>query len=249
MHIDIKRNNITVKLLETEEELEKVRRLRYEELILFHRDRSDISFEESYNDVDRCCDNLIAVDTDTDEVVGSYRLITKEHLAKTGGFACDSTFDVSAIKNSPEKAVELGRAVVKEEYRDGVVIKCLLQGVFQYLLEYGARYTFGIIYLPKMEEKAFDNLVSYFYKYRLDKNDLDISVLGPSFSLNRVPENEIDIAEVRKHMPPLVKAYLMLGCRFADTGCVDDKLFGSPGVMLVVDAQKADMRFVKYITK
>ena len=153
MQINIRKNNILVKLLETEEELEKARRLRYEELILFHRDRDDISYEESYNDVDRFCDNLIAIDTDTDEVVGSYRLINKEHLEKTGGFACDATFDVTAIKNSPEKAVELGRAVVKEEYRDGIVIKCLLQGLFQYLLEYGAKYTFGIIYLPKMDEK------------------------------------------------------------------------------------------------
>ena len=48
MQINIRKNNILVKLLETEEELEKARRLRYEELILFHRDRDDISYEESY---------------------------------------------------------------------------------------------------------------------------------------------------------------------------------------------------------
>lgn len=247
MQINIRKNNILVKLLETEEELEKARRLRYEELILFHRDRDDISYEESYNDVDRFCDNLIAIDTDTNEVVGSYRLINKEHLDKTGGFACDATFDVTAIKNSPEKAVELGRAVVKEEYRDGIVIKCLLQGLFRYLLEYGAKYTFGIIYLPKMDEKAFDNLVSYFYTRLLDKNELDIKAREPSFSLNRKPKQEIDLALVKKHIPPLVKAYLMLGCRFAGTGCVSDKLFDSPGVMLVVDKDNIDDRLVKYI--
>ena len=104
--LDFCKNNIRIKLIETEEELFQARLLRYEELILLHRDAGDVKFEDSYDTWDEFCDHLIAVDVNTDKVVGCYRLIRRKHLEKTGGFAMESNFNIEDIKNLWDSQIE-----------------------------------------------------------------------------------------------------------------------------------------------
>ncbi len=236
-------------MLSTAEELYQARRLRYEELILFHRERTEISFEQSYNDDDLYCDHLIAIDTDTKEVVGSYRLITRKHLKKINKFACESNFNIDDIKNQPYNIMELGRAVVKNGYRDGLVIKMLLSGVLKYVNQNDIRLMFGSIFFPPMEEDAFDKLMSYFNMYLSKDTSLQPYAYQPSIKLDRVPIDTINLSEVKRTVPPILKAYMSMGCVFASSAHLTDKVFDAPNTLVILDFATMNKRFVEFMTR
>lgn len=60
--IDISHKNLVVKLAETREEIEKARKLRFEELI--SKSNPDIPYADCFDDSDFVYDHLIVTDTD-----------------------------------------------------------------------------------------------------------------------------------------------------------------------------------------
>ena len=102
--INLQHSNMTLKLAETREEIEKARQLRYSELVHLHN--KEISFDDSFDDSDFVYDHLIVVD-EVGDVVGTYRLGRREHLKHMDGFAIESKFDVSAIKATKGEILEL----------------------------------------------------------------------------------------------------------------------------------------------
>ncbi len=247
--VDFAHKNIRVKMLETADELYQTRRLRYEELILFHRDRAEISFEQSYNDDDLYCDHLIAIDTDTSEVVGSYRLITRKHLKTINKFACENNFNIDDIKKQSYNVMELGRAVVKNGYRDGLVIKMLLSGVLKYVTQNDIRLMFGSIFFPPMEKEAFDKLLSYFNMSVSKDSSLQPYAYEPYLTLNRTPIEALNLNEVKRTVPPILKAYISMGCVFAKSAHLEDKVFDAPNILIMLDFTTMNKKFVELMTR
>ena len=206
--LDFCKNNIRVKLVETAEELHQARLLRYEELILHHRNKEEVAFEESYDDWDADCDNLVAIDVEKNLVVGCYRLIMRKHLKKIERFAMESNFNVDDVRAYSEEILELGRAAVKEGYRDGFVIKMLFSGLFKYVKQNNVSLMFGVISLPEMEKETFENLMSYFYTMATQDPALQPFAKEPSFSLDILPREQIDFATAKRNVPPVLKAYI-----------------------------------------
>lgn len=247
--LDFCKNNIRIKLVETAEELQQARKLRYDELILFHRNAKDVRFEDSYDSWDVDCDNLIAVDINTNQVVGCYRLIARRHYQKIGRFAMESNFNVDDIKNQPYEILELGRAAVKEGYRDGFVIKMLFTGLFKYIKQNGIKLLFGVISLPEMSQKTFDNLMSYFYTMVSTDPTLQPFAKEPSFKLDILPTDQIDMADAKRNVPPILKAYIGMGCRFAPVGSMQNKLLCSKDVLIMLDIDKINQRYLDLVTR
>lgn len=247
--IDFCKNNIRIKMVETEEELMQARRLRYEELILLHRNASDVRFEDSYDEWDKYCEHLIAVDINDGQVVGSYRIIRRKHLAKTGGFALESNFNVDDIKNLPKEIMEIGRAAVKEGYRDGFVIKMLFSGLFKYVEQEGIEFLFGVISLPEMPEDVFNNLMGYFYTFA--STDPKIQPFGkePSFRLDLIDPADIDVASAKRNVPAVLKAYIGMGCSFATTGNMQNRLLRTRDVLVMMDMSKINRRYMEFVTR
>lgn len=251
---EIIRQNFKVKLVETEEELYKVRRLRYEALILGHRDPSTITFEESFTEEDRDCDNLIVVDTTNDTVVGSYRFITKEMFERPNcrieSFYSEWGFNIDDLKKLPYKILELGKAAVHKDYRNGVVIKLMLKGASEYAKEHGLRLLFGIITMPEMTDADLRNVFSYLY-YRSPQTDPNMQpyALEPSIPMDSVPIEEIDVLKAKRQIPTAVKAYLALGCKFAKSACPRNKLLHHADMLIMLDIENMNKRYAQYVLK
>lgn len=244
------KDNFKVKLVETEEELYKVRRLRYEALVLHHRNPSEITFEQSYTDEDRRCDNLIVVDTNNGEVVGSYRFITRDILPKIDGFYSEWGFNVDDIKNQPYGILELGKAAVKKEYRNGQVIKLMFKGASIYAKEHNLRLLFGIITMDEMTDGDLRNLFSYLYHLSPQTDPtLQPYALEPSIPMNSVPIDQIDVAKAKRQIPTAVKAYIALGCKFAATACPRNKLLHHADMLIMLDIENMNERYAKYVLR
>ncbi|MCM1534026.1 MAG: GNAT family N-acetyltransferase [Corallococcus sp.] len=247
---EIVKNNYKVKLVETEEELYAVRRLRYEELICGHRNPSEITFEESFTDEDRFCDNMIVVDTNCNKVVGSYRFITKEIVKNIDGYYSEWGFNIDCIKNQPYNILELGKAAVHHDYRNGSVIKMMLKGANEYAKEHDVKLLFGIITMPEMEENDLKNVFSYLYHISPETDPtLQPVALEPNIPMDALPFEQVDVLKAKRQIPTAVKPYLALGCTFASTACPYNKLLHHADMLIMLNCKKLTSRYAQYVLR
>ena len=116
-----------VKFAETVEENNAAFRLRYNDMLLEYRPDT---VRENGMDVTPYVEfakQAICIDNETGEVVGCYRLISTDSLPIGNPFVSEEEFDISSLKASGERIIELSRAVVKKEYRNSMVLMLLLR--------------------------------------------------------------------------------------------------------------------------
>ncbi|WP_119353081.1 GNAT family N-acetyltransferase [Azohydromonas sediminis] len=67
------------------------------------------------------------------EVVGTYRVLTPEAARRAGGYYTDTEFDLTRLRALRPSMVELGRACVAPQWRDGAVILALWNALADFL--------------------------------------------------------------------------------------------------------------------
>jgi putative hemolysin len=143
-----------VKLAEHPKEIDAALKLRFDVFNL----EMNTGLPESYakrrdeDEFDKQCHHLIAIEKSTGEVVGTYRLQTFE-MAKSGkGFYASSEFDLRKLGwFRLMRSVELGRACIKKEFRNGRVLFLLWKGISEYMQMNLKRYLFGCCSLASQE--------------------------------------------------------------------------------------------------
>ena len=78
---------------------------------------------------DPYCDHLLVRDGDSNEVVGTYRILSPEKARKIGGFYSEGEFDLTRLAHLSDRMVEVGRSCVHPDYRSGAVITLLWAGL------------------------------------------------------------------------------------------------------------------------
>ena len=87
----------TVKFIDNEQELLAAERLRYQMLVEFGAQEQDE--QRDYSSVDDDALHIVAVDNDTSQVVGYYRMLTTE-VVGSGAFICEDEFNIDELKRS-----------------------------------------------------------------------------------------------------------------------------------------------------
>jgi putative hemolysin len=89
-------------------------------------------------------DHLIVEDREAEDVVGTYRIQTREIADAGRGFYSADEFELSDIPPEVlDGAVELGRACIDKAHRNRQVLFLLWRGLASYLAVNGKRYLFG----------------------------------------------------------------------------------------------------------
>ncbi len=132
----IKISDLNVHLAENQLEVEKAYSLRYN---VFNLELGEglLNSRETMKDKDEYdffCDHLVVTDTsESNMVVGTYRILRKEIAKKTIGFYSENEFDLFNIYNLDYELAEVGRSCVHPSYRDGSVITLLWKGLASYM--------------------------------------------------------------------------------------------------------------------
>lgn len=93
---------------------------------------------------DRQCHHLLVIEKNSREVVGTYRMQTYEMAKKGCGFYAATEFEINRLGwFRLMQSVELGRACISREHRNGRVLFLLWKGIGQYLQIHHKRYLFG----------------------------------------------------------------------------------------------------------
>ena len=122
-----------LRLAQDDRDLRAAQRLRYE--VFVQELGAKVAFADhdarlERDEFDPYFDHLLLIDPhraaeDLQDVVGVYRLLPSDRLAATGRFYSESEFDLTALKVSGRKLLELGRSCVHADYRGGTAMLLL----------------------------------------------------------------------------------------------------------------------------
>ena len=238
--------SLTLALAESEEDLRASERLRYQVFVeelggdgshvdhagRFERDRFDPYF-----------DHLVLIDESRDRaklehVVGVYRLLPGDRLEKSGQFYSEDEFDLSVLKSSGRRLLELGRSCVHPDFRRGAALPMLWDGLADYVRERDIQILFGVASLHGTDVQALKASLSHLFHAHLAPPELRPRALDAVFqTMDLVPPEQIDRVAAMRDVPSLIKAYLRVG-GFVGDGAFIDHAFNTTDVCLVVDTAR-----------
>lgn len=138
-----------LRLAATREDIRVAQRLRFEVFNVELGEGLDSAYLHGL-DADRfddVCDHLLVEESSTGELAGTYRLQTGCRAMAGGGFYSAQEFDFEPLTGSSPgrvaEIVELGRACVRRQHRNLVVLGLLWKGIAAYARERGGRYLIG----------------------------------------------------------------------------------------------------------
>ncbi len=140
----VRTTHFSAGLAPTAHEVEEAQRLRYhvfaEEL---GARMPDGARGLERDDLDRFCHHLLVRERSSGRLVGTYRILRAEDARRAGGFYAEREFDLGRLRGLGPVTVEIGRACVHPEFRQGSVIALLWAALLRYLNASDSRYVMG----------------------------------------------------------------------------------------------------------
>lgn len=172
-----------------------------------------------------------------DYVVGAYRLLPSDRAEKVGRYYCDSEYDLTPLRASGRKLLELGRSCVARNMRGGAAMLMLWNGLAEYVLRNDVGILFGVASFHGTDVEALKAPLAWLHHHHLAPEGLRPRALPGHFQpMDLVPEAELDRRLALAQMPNLIKAYLRLG-GFVGEGAFIDHAFNTTDVLLLMDTR------------
>ena len=233
----------SVKIAANEEELRAAQALRYD---VFVRELGgggamvdhDAGLEQDR--FDPFFDHMLVTDTAKGMVVGVYRLLRDDQAAKAGQFYSEDEYDLSVLKASGRRLLELGRSCLHPDYRGGMAMFHLWSGLARYVEKHGIEVLFGVASFHGTEPQQLASPLAMLHHNHLAPPEL--RVRSKSFQpMDLVAKADLDRKRAMLEIPALIKAYLRLG-GFVGEGAYIDHAFNTTDVCLILDTARMNER-------
>ncbi|TDE34531.1 GNAT family N-acetyltransferase [Antarcticimicrobium sediminis] len=228
----------SVKIAETEDELRAAQALRYEVFVRELGGGGEMVDHEQGLERDRFdpfFDHMIVSETGAGRVVGVYRLLRDDQAQAAGQFYSEDEYDLSVLKSSGRRLLELGRSCVHPDYRGSMAMFHLWTGLSGYVAQHGIDILFGVASFHGTDVQALAQPLSMLHHNHLAPPELRVRAQPDHFqSMDLVPEDALDGRNAMLGVPALIKAYLRLG-GFVGEGAFVDHAFNTTDVCLILD--------------
>lgn len=234
-HVRLETRRFTVKTVENGSELAAVLRLRHD---VFYREllgKRKI-FQLDVDRFDFFCDHLVIIDNRTEDMVGTYRLNASTFSNR---FYTESEFHFDDIRNLPGHKLELGRACVKDGFRNGITLTLMWKGLLSYMEQTGCRYLFGCSSIKTMDTDTIRNI----HHHMLANHHIpELDHVKPRKAF-RVPDLHKPRHTVHENpselIPPLLQFYLKCGAQVCGEPALD-KAFKCIDYLTILDKEQMD---------
>jgi len=239
-------DHFELKLATTPDDLRAAQRLRYEVFVaelggdgpmVDHDARLERdAFDPFY-------DHLVLIDHRRDaraleHVVGVYRLLRSDSAARLGRFYSEGEYDLTALKNSGRRLLELGRSCVDARYRGSSALFLLWNGLARYVADHDIDVLFGVASFHGTDPQALRVPLSYLHHFHLAPEPLRVRALPQHFqSMDLIARDQVARKAAMLATPALIKAYLRLG-GFVGEGAFVDHAFNTIDVCLIMDTKR-----------
>ena len=235
-----------VKTVETVLELEKALNLRYE---VYYRELINKSsiIKLDIDRYDLISDHIVIVEKCTKEVIGTYRVISSTF---SDCYYSESEFNIDKIKNVPVNKLELGRACVHRNYRNGLTLAMLWKGVSLYIDSLNIRYLFGCSSVNTTNILEISLIYKFIRDMHLSGEDLRVypkdkfRVIDIANYLDAFEKFSAKAENIEDFIPPLLKAYLKAGSKICGEPALDRK-FRCADFFTVLDTDLMSDKFEK----
>ena len=235
----------TLLLTSEPSQIRAAQRLRYQ---VFSTESGFTLRNDDELDIDRFddfCDHLVVREDHTGELVGCYRMLPPPGAIAAGGLYSAGEFDISALDALRPFMVEMGRAVVRADHRNGAVILMMWTGILAYLDRCGYDYVVGCVSVPTHAEGPPGSQLRGIRDVVLARHGA-----APEFTVHphrpvRLEGRRLDTIDppARTTIPALMRGYLRLGAQICGEPAHDPE-FGVGDFLALLDKRRADLRFL-----
>jgi putative hemolysin len=181
-----------------------------------------------------------------DQIVGVYRVMGAAGAIAAGSYYSESEFDISVLKASGRKLLELGRSCIHRDYRGSGAIYLMWQAISQYVAENRYEILFGTASFSGTDPKSFAHSLGELMNNFLAKQDMRPTAL--SADVEFLAPAALDRRRAMRDMPPMIKAYLRLG-GLVGQGIFIDEGFNTTDVLLVLDTDLVPVKQKEMFSK
>lgn len=160
---------------------------------------------------DDFCEHLIVRDEATQQVVGTYRVLTPAQAKRIGSTYSDTEFDLTRLRGLRSRMVELGRSCVHPDHRHGGVIMALWGALAGFMVRNQLDTMIGCASIPMLHNGVVsgDAAASIWHQVRQ-------SHLAP-IEYHVLPRLPLPVERLDHTLPveppALIKGYLRLGAK------------------------------------
>ena len=195
---------------------------------------------------DEYCDHLLVREDHSGELVGCYRMLPPPGAIASGGLYSATEFDVGELDQLRPSLVEMGRAVVRHDHRNGGVVLLMWAGILAYLDRSGYDYVTGCVSVP-VQGTPEETPGSHIRAVRdfVRKRHASPFTVHPHRPVVLDGKGLDDIEPpARTTLPPLMRGYLRLGAEVCGDPAHDPD-FGVGDFPALLDKRNADVRYLQ----
>ena len=197
---------------------------------------------------DEYCDHLLVREDRSGELVGCYRMLPPPGAIAAGGLYTATEFDVQGLDSLRPSLVEMGRAVVREDHRNGGVVLLMWAGILAYLDRCGYDYVTGCVSVPVAgaDEDAPGSQIRGIRDFVRRRHAAPAEYTVYPYRPVTVGGNHLDDigTPARVAVPPLMRGYLRLGAQVCGDPAHDPD-FGVGDFPALLDKRRADTRYLR----
>ncbi|MAY46319.1 MAG: ornithine-acyl-ACP acyltransferase [Rhodobacteraceae bacterium] len=187
-------------------------------------------------------DHMIVRDDSTGAVVGVYRLLRDDQARQAGQFYSEAEYDLTKLRESGRRLLELGRSCLHPDYRGGAAMYHLWTGLADYVQRHGIEILFGTASFHGTDIAALAEPLSMLHHNHLAPPDLRVRAVDGHFKpMDLIARDRLDRRRAMLAVPALIKAYLRLGGTVGE-GAYVDHAFNTTDVCLVMDTARMNDR-------
>jgi putative hemolysin len=223
--IFVDKKNFIIKTADNRQELIQALKLRHDVFIaeLLHKQKQSGMDMDHF---DRRCDHLLIIDKRNNKLIGTYRLQSSLHTKR---WYTATEFHMKQIRKLPGNKLELGRACVHPDYRNGVTISLLWEGIHAYMLASDTQYLFGCSSIKTMDKDEIRQIYNYLkhFEHLSDEHKVrpkgKFNMIGLRRHLRKHPQflSDSNNAIILEKIPNLLQSYLKAGAKVCGRPAID----------------------------
>lgn len=192
---------------------------------------------------DDYCEHLLVRDQATQEVIGTYRVLTPAQAQRIGSTYSELEFDLTRLRGLRERMVELGRSCVHPQYRHGGVIMALWGALAEFMVRNRLDTMIGCASIPMLHNGVVSGDVAASIWRQVRQTHL-APVEYQVWPRLPLPLEDLD-SSLAVEPPALIKGYLRLGAKVLGAPAWDPD-FNSADLPMLMRIQDLPARYRKH---